>query len=106
MLEDGVTKTVTNDVGRSAARGPGCGRPELPGLVIANIKQLASDVLDGVVVPRSQPEFMRVLEPGVSAAPLRNDRPKRRIRQHINPRSRGVLAGLKSDDVLLAIAGK
>src|SRR5207253_6743056 len=106
VLEDGVTKTVTYDVWRRATRRPRCRRPELPGLLIANVKRFTGGVLDGVVVPGRQPEFMGVLKPGVSAAALRNDCSERWIGQHIDQRSRSHLAGLEGNEILVTVAGK
>ena len=106
VLEHGVTKTVTNDIRCRATRGPGRWRPELARLLIANVKCLTGCVLDGIVAPRSEPEFMGVLKPGVSAAAFRNDRSERWIGQHIDPRSRSHLAGLESDDILVPVASK
>jgi len=49
---------------------------------------------------------MRVFHPGVSRAALGNHRPEIRIGQHIDPRRRRHLAGLKGDDVFASVFGK
>ena len=42
MLKNGVAKTMANDIGRRAARGQRRRRPELSGLLIANVKGFAA----------------------------------------------------------------
>ena len=58
MFEHGIAKAVANDVGRRAARGQRRGRPELSGLLIADVEGLAGGVRDGIVVPGRQAKLM------------------------------------------------
>src|ERR1044071_5391990 len=106
MFEDGVAEAVANHIGCRAARRPWGGRPNRPGRLIANVKRLARRILDRIVSPRSEPELVRVLKPGVSTATFGNDCSEIRIRQHINPWRRGDLIWLKRDDILVPIASE
>ena len=106
MLEHCVAKAMTNDIGRSAAGRQWCGRPELSGLLIANIESLSSAVKDRIIAPWSQSEFMRVLNPGVGGTALRNNRPEVGIGQHIDPWRRSHLSRLEGDDILVTVGRK
>ena len=60
MLEHGIAETVANDIGRCAARGQRGGRPELAGLLVADIERLPGGVLTGSLlqgVSRNSWEF-------------------------------------------------
>ena len=93
MLEDAVAEAVPNDVRRRAAGRQRRGRPELAGLFVADVEGLAGEVAHRIVVPGGEPEFVRVLAPGVGAAAFRNDGAERRIGQHIDPGRGRDLAG-------------
>ena len=78
VFEHGIAKAMTDDVGRRAARGQRRGRPELPGLLVPDVKGFPGGVGDGVVVPGRQAKLVAIFDPGVGAAALRNDRPEDR----------------------------
>src|SRR5687768_13570586 len=106
MLEDGVAEPVPDDVRRRAAGRPGTWRPNLAGFFVANVERLAGCVLDRIVLPWGEAEFVRVLEPGVSAAAFREDRAELRVRDDVDPRCRSRLAGREGDDILVPVAGE
>ena len=54
-------------------------------------------------MPRGEPEFVRVVRPGVRAAALADDRADVRAGDHVDPRRRRALAGLEGDDVLVSV---
>ena len=85
VLENGVTKSMPNDVSAGAAGRPRRGRPDLAGFFIADVKGLAGEIAHRIVKPRGEPEFVRVFKPGVSAAIFRNDGAERWIGQHVDP---------------------
>src|SRR5208283_5691645 len=104
MLEHGVSKAVANDIGRCAPGGQWRRGPELPGLLVADIECLPGGVLDGIVAPGRQSKLVGVLRPSVCAAGFGDNRAKRRIGEHIDPRGRSHLASLEGYDVLVAVA--
>ena len=94
---------MANNVGRCATRGQWRGRPKLSGLLVSNIESLARGVLNRIVAPGRQSKLMGVLHPCVSRAALGNNRSEPGIGQHIDPRRRRHLAGLKSNDIFMAV---
>src|SRR5439155_21902696 len=106
VLENGVTKTVPNDISAGAAGRPRGGRPDLAGFFIPNVKGLAGEVAHRIVKPRGEPEFVCVFKPGVSTTIFRNDRAERWIGQHIDPARGCDLPGMQGDDVFVAIRGE
>ena len=106
VLEDRVAEAVADDVGRRAPGGQGRRRPELAGLLVAQVKGLPGRVPHGIVAPRRQAEFVGVLHPGVGAAAFRDDRAEGWICDHVDPRGGRHLPGAEGDDVFVAIAGE
>ena len=58
VLEDAVAKAVADDVRRGAAGRQRRGRPELAGLLVADVERLAAGVLDRIVVPGREPKLV------------------------------------------------
>ena len=106
VFEHGVAKAVANHIGRRAARRGGRGRPELARVLVANVEGLARGVLHRIVAPGGQPELMGIFDPRVGTATFRDDRAKRGIGQHIDPRRGRGLARLQRDDIFVSVAGK
>ena len=106
VFEDAVAEAVAGDVGVSAACRQRRRRPELPGLLVAEIERLAAGVADRVVVPGGEPEFVAVLRPGVGAAAFGDDRAELRVGDHVDPRRGRRLAGAEDDHVLAAVAAE
>ena len=109
QLEGAVAEAVAGDVGarlafrRRRQRGR---RPELAGLLVAQVDRLAAGVGDRIVVPRRQPQLVRVLAPGVAAAGLRDDAAEARIGDDVGPGRRRPLARRRRDDVFAAVAAE
>ncbi len=103
MLEHAVAEPVPAHVAGAAARGQRRRRPERARFLVADVERLAAAVAQRVVVPRGEPEFVRVFRPGVRAAALADDRADVRAGDHVDPRRRRALAGLEGDDVLVSV---
>ena len=57
-------------------------------------------------MPRREPEFVRVLAPGVAESAIADDATELRVGQHVAPRRRRGLPGFDRDDVFTTVIGK
>ena len=103
VLEDAVSEAVTRDVGRLAAGGQQCRRPEAAAFFVADVEAFPARIAYGIVGPRSEPELVRISAPCVRRAALRHDRSERTIRYHVYPWCRRHLIVCRGDDVFAAI---
>ncbi|MCY1211346.1 hypothetical protein D9M71_40120 [compost metagenome] len=76
----------------------------MTGLIVAQVKGLATGVTDRIVLPGRQAEFVGVQVPGIGASTFRDDGAELRIRQHIHPGGRGRDTGFQLEHVLAAVA--
>ena len=106
VFENRITKTVADHIRHLPPGWQRRGRPELPGLLIADIKGFTGSILHRIIAPGREPELMRILQPGVGRAAFGDDRSEGWIGQHIHPRGRGHLTGLQGDDIFVAVPGE
>ena len=97
---------MPRDIAAWAARGQRRGRPELPGLLVAQVDRLATAVRYRIVVPGRQAEFVCVFAPGVGAARFRNDGAEMRVGDHVDPGRGRCLPRRQANHVLAAICGE
>jgi hypothetical protein len=94
---------MTDDGRRLAATGARCRCPEVPGLLVAEIEDLAGRVGDRVVAPRGEAVQLGVARPGVAAAGLGDQAAEARVGEDVAPWCRRPLATPQSHDVLPAV---
>ena len=102
-LKHAIAEPVPADIGAVPARRQRRGRPELPGLLVAEVKCLAARVTQGIVVPGREPEFRGVVHPCISPAAFRDHGADLCISQHIRPRGGRGLSGCERDHILASV---
>ena len=106
VLEHAVAEAMAGDIRRHPARGQRQRRPDVPAVLVTQVKGFAAGVADRIVVPRREAEFVRVLAPGVGRAALRDDRAESRVGQHVDPRRRGDVGRIGGDHILAPVGGE
>src|ERR1051326_8957361 len=80
--------------------------PELPGLLIADVENLAGRIPHRVVRPGRQLVLATVPRPGVTRARFRDLKPEAWVGNHVDPRGRRPLTLAEGRDVLASVVGK
>ncbi|OQA74743.1 MAG: hypothetical protein BWY31_04742 [Lentisphaerae bacterium ADurb.Bin242] len=106
MLKNTVSEPVPRNITRFPRGGKRGWRPKPPGFFVANIKGLSRSVRNRIVFPRSQPELMGILAPGIGVSAFRDHGTKIRIREHIDPRRWRPLLARRRDDIFPSVPGK
>ena len=81
-------------------------RPELPGVLIPEVQSFTRRIQDWIIAPGGQPEFMGIFHPGISGPTFRDNRPKRRVGDHIDPGGWRGPTGLQCHDVFPPVLRK
>ena len=88
----------------SPPHGGGRRRPELAGLLVAEVNGLAGRIGDGIVAPGGQAVHLAVAGPGVAAAGLGDQAAEAGVGEHVDPRGRRPRRRrVRRDDVLAAV---
>src|SRR5271166_1086016 len=86
VLEAAVAPAMSGDIdSRGVADGTRCRAPDIAGLVISQIENLALGVAHGIVGPRGELVFAAVGGPGVAAASGRGLEAEGRIGDDVDP---------------------
>src|SRR5687768_1678252 len=98
---------MTHGIRPATAGGERRGRPELPGLLVAQKNRFTGWIADGIVSPGREPVLVAAASPRVAGAAFRSGESERRMGDDVRPRNGRKRAGIliDRDDVLASFVG-